>query len=181
MIHYKRSVLRSELEQILELQKQNIPEAISPEEKAKEGFVTVHHELDILTRMNDVCSHVIAVSDNRVVGYALCMHPQFEQEIAVLRPMFIEIKKHLSPDTSFLVMGQICIEKAFRKQGIFRGLYKHMQEVTRTHFDVIITEVDLKNLRSLHAHYAVGFEPLASYRSGGQDWELIVLRPSDRA
>jgi len=59
---YKRAEAIEELNQILELQYANIPSVISREEKAKEGFVTVHHNFEVLKAMNDKCAHVIAVS-----------------------------------------------------------------------------------------------------------------------
>ena len=41
-----------ELEQILDLQQRNLPKNISQEEREKEGFVTVEHDLDLLRAMN---------------------------------------------------------------------------------------------------------------------------------
>ena len=175
MIRYKRASLKGELEQILQLQQDNLPAIVSEEIKIKEGFVTVHHNFNILHKMNEVCPHIIATSDEKVVGYALCMHPKFGDEIEVLKPMFTQTKQVLGPDESYIAMGQICIDKTFRRQGIFRRLYSYMLQEIKPEFDCIITEVDAKNMRSLEAHYAVGFELLSRYASGGQDWELIRL------
>jgi len=175
MITYQRATSDKELEQILELQQKNLPSAVSLEEKIKEGFVTVTHSFEVLKKMNDVCAHIIAKSNNSVVGYALCMHPEFANEIEVLRPMFNEIETIVPKIENYITMGQICIDKAFRKKGIFRKLYEHMQLALKPEFETIITEVDAKNTRSLQAHYAVGFTDLKVYTSGGQDWKLISL------
>ena len=175
MITYQRATSDEELQQILELQQQNLPTVISSQEKKNEGFVTVSHTFEILKEMNDVCAHIIAKSEGRVIGYALCMHPKFADDITVLRPMFDEIETTLPKTENYITMGQICIDKAFRKQGIFRKLYETMQTSIRPEFGTIITEVDTKNTRSLQAHYAVGFIDIKTYRSGGQDWKLIRL------
>lgn len=172
-ISYKRAGSDDELRQILELQRANSPAAVTEEEIITEGFVTVQHSFEILKAMNDKCPHVIAVSEGRVVGYTLCMLPDFKEDIDVLKPMFRKIEEQLSPTTSYIVMGQVCIDKAFRKRGIFRGLYNHMKQVLQPDFDLLITEVDVANPRSMQAHYAIGFELLHAYSSGGQDWELI--------
>lgn len=172
-IHYKRARSEEELHQILELQRANIPTAISSNEKEQEGFVTVHHTFEILSAMNSKCQHVIAVHKEEVVGYALCMLQDFKDEIEVLRPMFKQIDDCLESHKSYLVMGQICIDKSFRKQGIFRGLYNFMKQQLQTHFDMIITEVDEDNTRSMNAHYAIGFEQLHSYHFNQQKWNLI--------
>jgi predicted GNAT family N-acyltransferase len=175
MIRYKTASTTIELNQILALQQENLPEAISEEEQILEGFVTVHHTFDLLKRMNDVCAHIIAIYKGEVVGYSLCMHPKFGDEIEVLQPMFAEIKNVIPDGDRYIVMGQICIEKGYRRQGVFRKLYETMLREIQPKFKSIITEVDLKNSRSLKAHYAVGFQLLSTYHSGGHDWALISL------
>jgi predicted GNAT family N-acyltransferase len=175
MIRYKTASSTNELEQILALQRSNLPESLSEEIQNTEGFVTVHHDFDILKRMNNACPHIIAKKGDQVVGYALCMHPKFGNEIEVLLPMFQQIKKVLPEGESYIVMGQVCVHKAFRKQGIFRKLYETMLEHIKPEFNAIITEVDLKNSRSLEAHYGVGFTLLSRYQADGHDWDLILL------
>jgi predicted GNAT family N-acyltransferase len=167
---------RLELKQILALQKENIPKALSSKEMEQEGFLTVTHTLNLLDRMNKVCSHIIAKENGKVIGYALCMHPKFGNEIDVLKPMFEEINSVLSPNEKYMVMGQVCIHKEYRKMGIFQNLYKKMRVVIRTNYDCIITEVDALNKRSLKAHFAVGFIELKTYNSNGRRWHLLVLK-----
>ncbi|WP_108245846.1 GNAT family N-acetyltransferase [Muricauda brasiliensis] len=173
MVIYKQAVSLKELEQILELQQRNLPKNISEDESTKEGFVTVEHTLDVLQAMNEVCGHIIAVDDNKVVGYALCMHPRFGNDIEVLRPMFQEIDKVLERKVNYMAMGQICIAKTHRGQGIFRKLYQTMKEKLPKGFDTIITEVDGKNKRSLVAHTAIGFNTLTIYNSNGKEWHVL--------
>ena len=164
-IIYKRADSTEELLQILELQHSNIPSVISEEEKRNEGFLTVHHNFEILKAMNDKCPHIIARSNQKVIGYTLCMLKEFKEEIEVLKPMFKSIDNCLRQKETYMVMGQVCIDKAFRKQGVFRDLYHYMKAQLQEQFDMIITEVDIANTRSLNAHYAIGFKTLYSYRS----------------
>ena len=176
MVIYKQADSLKELEQILELQQRNLPKTISEDESAKEGFVTVEHTLNLLKSMNDVCGHIIAVDDGQVVGYALCMHPQFANDIEVLRPMFQEIDKTIKGQVNYMAMGQICVAKSHRGQGIFRKLYQTMQEKLPEGFDTIITEVDGKNKRSLAAHTAIGFQELKRYYALDKEWVIIILQ-----
>ena len=175
MVSYKQADTLAELEQILDLQQRNLPKNISQEESTKEGFVTVEHTMDMLKAMNDVCGHIIAVEGNQVVGYALSMHPKFAKDIEVLRPMFQEIDTALNDDINYMAMGQICVAKSHRGQGIFRKLYQTMKENLPEGFDTIVTEVDGKNKRSLAAHAAIGFETLTIYNSGEKQWHIIML------
>lgn len=173
---YKRVETIKELQQILELQRVNIPEVLSEDEKEKEGFVTVHHNFDILKRMNDKCPHIIALDDSGVVGYALCMVKEFKDDIDVLRSMFIQIESCLDNKTNYIIMGQICVAKTHREKGIFRELYHFMKQELTSKYDSIITEVDESNTRSMNAHFATGFKTLKTYYSKPHHWALLAWR-----
>ena len=177
MIRFKRAESIAELKQILELQRKNLPSNLSDGTMKVEGFVTVHHTLELLKEMNDACAHFIALNDGEVIGYALCMHPKFKEEIDVLRPMFRQIEQYHKAD-DYIVMGQICIDKQFRKKGIFRKLYEEMLSGIQPEFSTIITEVDFENTRSLNAHYAIGFTSICEYQSHDRNWALIKLEAS---
>jgi len=175
-ITYKRADTTEELQQILELQRINLPESISEKEKTNEGFVTVHHDIETLKAMNDKCPHIIAKSHQKVVGYALCMLKIFQDDIKALKPMFKHIDAFMKNDEAYVVMGQICIARSLRKQGVFRGLYQYMKTQLQKEFDMIITEVDATNIRSLNAHFSIGFKTLYSYPSNRHQWEILYWR-----
>lgn len=173
---YKKTETTKELEQIITLQQKNLSNSLSDDEKSKEGFVSAVHSLAILKEMNDVVPHIIAVDNHNVVGYALCMHPIFAKSIALLKPMFDEIEKVFSKKDTYISMGQICIDKDYRGQGIFRQLYNTMKTFVQPEFEYIITGVNSKNTRSLGAHHAIGFENLSTIYYDGESWEIIVLK-----
>ena len=119
-IQYTTAKTIDEMLQILSLQEMNLKSTVTAIEIAQEGFVTVHHNLDILTRMNNACPHIIAKDNDLVVGYALSMTEDFKDEISVLRPMFTELEGNNI--NNYITMGQICVAKTHRKQGIFSFL-----------------------------------------------------------
>lgn len=170
---YKKVKTRDELLQILQLQAANFSSNVSTEERIQEGFVTVQHDFDLLQCMNNKCNHIIAVFNHKVIGYALCMHKSFQNDIEILAPMFSEIDISLKKDATYIVMGQICIDKKFRKQGIFRGMYTFMKQQLQLQFSMVITEVDDSNTRSLNAHFNIGFKHLKTYTSNKLNWQLI--------
>lgn len=174
-VTYHRASTTEELNQILKLQQDNLPQKLSISEKQKDGFVTVHHTFDILKQMNDACPHIIAKHNDEVIGYTLCMTKDFKTKISVLVPMFNEIELVVDKNVNYVVMGQVCVSKNHRKQGVFRGLYQFMSKSLKHDFNTIITEVDVENVRSRNAHKAVGFEHLKNYRSNNQLWEIISL------
>ncbi|MFV5697143.1 GNAT family N-acetyltransferase [Flavobacterium sp. ZT3R17] len=173
-IIYKRASSIDELEQIRTLQLQNSSKNITSEEKLQEGFVTVQHTVALLEQMNLVCAHIIAKDNDIVVGFALVMLSGFRNEIEVLIPMFERIDGLVPKDKTFVVMGQICVDKNYRKQGIFRGLYHFYREELQHEFDYLITEVAAINLRSMQAHEAVGFKTINNYEEDGTVWNIIA-------
>jgi len=169
------------LHEILALQKANLPNNISAEERAEQGFVTCDHSFDLLRRMNNPFPHVIALSDDKVVGYALVMLPDHRNALDVLLSMFAKIDQQQYQgqsikDSRYFTMGQVCIAKPHRSQGIFRKLYQKMKNEMSENFDYCITEVATDNVRSLKAHAKVGFTNLHSYTdsTNGKSWEIII-------
>lgn len=174
MVYYKQAETLKELKQILKIQTENLPNALTKHAMENEGFVTVSHTLELLIKMNTAFPHTIATYKDSVVGYALSMSKDFGAEIEILKPMFKKISEVYS-DNSYIVMGQICITKDYRGKGLFRGLYSAMRDFTKEKFNAIITEVDTKNVRSINAHKAIGFRELTRYEADDHEWSLIVL------
>lgn len=175
MIEFTIVSNQTELRQILKLQQQNLPDNLSEIDKKEQGFVTVRHDLEILQKMNDVHPHIIAKNDNKIIGYALSMSKVFRNDIPILIPMFNKIDMTSKGTKSYVLMGQICIDKNYRGKGVFRGLYAKMKEEFSGLYDCIITEVDEENTRSMNAHKAIGFKTLKTYRSNNHNWEIIYL------
>jgi L-amino acid N-acyltransferase YncA len=166
---------------MLALQQRNLPQNITKAEAQEQGFVTVEHDEDLLWEMNQKYPHTIAMADDKIVGYALVMTQNFKHRIPILLPMFAQIDKLAYQGKSlsayrYFIMGQVCIDKAFRGKGIFKGLYQAMGEQLKNDFDFIITEVSHRNTRSLRAHEKVGFKTLLDYQSpDGEHWKMIIL------
>lgn len=169
---YRPAVSDAELQAILELQQRNLKGVLSPEEQLKEGFVTLSHTLPLLQKMQAACPQIVAVRNGNVVGYALCLHPELAAEVPLLGPMFERIQNKLGAKADYRVMGQICIDKSARGQGVFRKLYQCLQE----HCSPlpIITEVAENNRRSLQAHQAIGFRLLETHKEGDTNWHVVI-------
>ena len=168
------------LHQILRLQKINLPKNLSQQEREQEGFVTVDHDFETLKKMNSPYPHVIALDGDQLVGYALVMLKSIRNDIDILKPMFEKIggltynSVPLS-NSNYLVMGQVCVDKDYRGQGIFYKMYNHLKATTQHDFDLLITEVSSLNTRSLKAHEKHGFTNILSYNApDGHSWEILL-------
>lgn len=179
MIYYTNSNAPEDLAQIIALQTINLPTNISEQEATEQGFVTVVHTLELLEKMGTVHPHTIAKDGEKVVGYALSMLRDFRDKIPVLIPMFnimdsLEWNNKALRDSRYCVMGQVCVDKAYRGQGVFKGLYHQMRHAMQPHFEVVVTEIAKNNTRSLRAHEKVGFVPLHEYASEKEDWIIVA-------
>ncbi|RKH40718.1 GNAT family N-acetyltransferase [Corallococcus sicarius] len=170
---------RAELEQVLALQRRNLKQHLSEEERRTQGFVTVAHDLPTLERMHAVAPSIIALQGSELVAYALVMPRECRQLVPVLEPMFALIEQledggRPLRDRRFYVMGQICIDKAHRGQGLFEALYHQHREQLRDTFDCVVTEVSVHNTRSLRAHERVGFRTVHTYVDSTDTWAVVL-------
>ena len=172
-MQFCRATSEAELLQILEIQQKNRKTGLSEEEIAREGFVTVVHDLGLLKEMNDASQHVLAKNGDRVIGYALVMHPSFRERIPILSNLF-NLVEMLIPKREFLVMGQICIDKPHRGTGLFKKIYAYYQQELNSEYHCLVTEVATINQRSLQAHKHVGFETLYEREEQGVSWEVLI-------
>jgi len=168
----------AELEQILALQRANLAANVSADEANAQGFVTAVHDLEILQRMHALAPSIVARAEDGLAGYALTMRVEARADVPILEPMF-QLLETLSwrggplASRRFYVMGQICVAKPFRGQGVFDALYGGHRDHYRDRFELLVTEVSLRNQRSLRAHERVGFEPLHRYRDSVDDWVIL--------
>jgi L-amino acid N-acyltransferase YncA len=185
-VDYGVAASEEDLEQILALQRRNLEPSLGPEAVARDGFVTVRHDLELLRDMNRAAPHVVARSAGRVVGYALVMLRAFEARIPILAPMYDRLSALLYTgravaDSRYFIMGQVCVGEPFRGTGVFAGLYAELRVRYARDFEMVITEVARRNGRSIRAHAKVGFELLHRYRDpAGEEWDVIVWDWSSR-
>jgi RimJ/RimL family protein N-acetyltransferase len=74
---------------------------------------------------------------------------------------------------SFYVMGQVCIAKEYRGQGLFDELYTHHKKIYQPKFDLFITEIATRNHRSIRAHERVGFKTIHTHRDELDEWAVV--------
>jgi GNAT superfamily N-acetyltransferase len=169
----------SELQQILSLQQRYLRGKTSPAEEKEQGFLTVIHDFDTLLQMHHLEPSVIVQDDESLAGYALVMTRACGDLIPVLMPMF-EHFDHISyrnkpvNDYTFYVMGQICVAKEYRGQGVFDLLYHEHRNLYRDKYDFIVTEISTSNSRSLSAHERVGFKPIYQFCDDLDEWSVVL-------
>src|SRR5690554_7712478 len=129
MITFKTTNNKKDLEGILQLQKANLKINLSKDEVEKDGFVTVDHDWETLIGLTNIEPHAIAKDNGKVVGYVLAMTKKSRLDIPLIYPMFDEFKKisyrgKAISDYNYMVVGQACVHKNYRGQGLIEGLFE---------------------------------------------------------
>jgi GNAT superfamily N-acetyltransferase len=170
---------KSDLEQILQIQQENLIGNIDVAEMQAQGFVTMHHDLEILHQMHDLAPSIIIKDDDQVAGYALTMLRECRRLMPGLESMFalldtLNWKGKPLNDYRFYVMGQVCIAKQYRGRGLFEQLFEHHKKLYGSRFDLFITEIATRNHRSIRAHEKVGFKPIHTHRDELDEWVVVA-------
>jgi hypothetical protein len=180
MIVYTTAKTARDLIKVLELQKNNLPQNLTEEQKATQGFVTVIHSLETLQKMNSIEQSMLARDNNRVIGYLLAMTRASKNDIPVLIPMFDAFDNVMYGNKkisgySYMVVGQVCIAEGWRGQGILDECYAEYRRHFKGKYDFAITEIHVTNRRSINAHKRIGFETIHIYRDpAGEEWEIVL-------
>jgi hypothetical protein len=169
----------SELQQILDLQRINLKQNISSEEKDEQGFVTMTFNMEMLLQMHELAPSIIVKDENKVVAYAIVFLKEGRPFYPGMESMFrnfekINWKGKPFTDLNYYIMGQICVAKEVRGQGVFDMLYQKHRKIYGSRYDCIVTEIAVSNHRSIRAHERVGFKTISTHSDAIDDWKVVA-------
>jgi ribosomal protein S18 acetylase RimI-like enzyme len=175
----KQTETKEELLQILQLQQLYLAGHNSSEEEKEQGFVTVHHTLEKLEHLHTLSPSVIVKDSDSVIAYALVMLKEAGGLIPELLSMFqmlqtLSWKGKPLKQYRYYVMGQVCVDKPYRGQGVFQMLYDKHKELMQPNYDFVITEIATRNTRSIRAHEKAGFELLHRFKDEKEEWDIVL-------
>jgi len=179
MISYTKAAT-TDLPGILCLQQANLPSTLDADEIKSQGFVTLVHTEPLLARMQQIEAHVIAKDQNEVIAYVLAMTAQSRADIPELESLFQQFEQvsyqgKVISQYQYLIVGQVCVAKAYRGQGVFDQSYQHYRDSYGARYDFAVTCIAAANTRSLRAHQKVGFQLIHQYKNGHQqDWWIVL-------
>lgn len=168
-----------ELEGIRLLQEQNLGKNLSVAEATKEGFVTAEYTVEFLKAMHDIHPSVIAKDNDTVVGYALVATNPIREQHPLLADLFNSIDKVIYKGaplkgTRYVVVGQLCVGKGYRGQGLVQRMYEFYRESLKDSYDYLITDVVQTNQRSIKAHLKTGFVVVDTLEYEGMRWDIVL-------
>lgn len=166
-------------EEILGLQRRYHARVVPAEVKASEGFVFAEHTVPLLRRMAAESPQAIALDEGRVVGYCLSLPESLKEELPSLLPMFEQFRRCVyrgKPLLSYrlIVGGQVCVDSAYRGQGLLARLYDQLRIALSQDRDLCVTEIATRNRVSVRAHEKMGFEIISTYSDPSEEWVIVA-------
>ena len=170
---------KEELIQIAQLSAANQVANITAETKEKEGFVSWIYTTDILTRLHAIIPSVITMDGDKLAGYSISL----TKECAAIYPSLDSMLEYAATVTykgrplteqSFYIMGQICVDIAYRGQGVVNRLYEFHKEQFSSRYNMLVTEISVNNPRSLKAHKKAGFDIIDTHQDQDGEWDLVA-------
>lgn len=182
MITYTTAQTKADLEGILALQKANLTRNLSPEDIKSQGFVTIQHSYQQLAKLNEIEAHLIAKDGDRVIAYLLAMTAASKNDIAILDALFesfdkLEYRGKKISDYKYLVVGQVCVDKDYRGQGVLDACYAAYKQFFGQKYDFAITEIARHNIRSLRGHQRIGFKEIHTHQEEEEnptEWVVVI-------
>jgi GNAT superfamily N-acetyltransferase len=138
------------------------------------------HTLEDLRKMNAIEQHIICKDNEKVIAYLLAMTIHSKNDLPVLFPMFEEFNKVIYKDKplssyNYVIVGQVCVDKDYRGQGILDECYEEYKRVFKGKYDFAITEISARNMRSIKAHLRIGFKEIHRYNSPDkEEWSIVI-------
>lgn len=177
-VEIKRSSIE-DIPQIKALQVANLSRLLPDEEKAREGFVTAEYTIDFLQTLHSIEPSIVAKDGDEVVGYALVVTKEIYGQHALLDHLFDAVDLLTYNDVplkseSYCIVGQLCVSKSHRGQGLVERMYSLFRDSLRDKFRFVVTEVALDNPRSLRAHEKVGFKLIHQTSFNGVEFQTIL-------
>jgi predicted GNAT superfamily acetyltransferase len=176
-LSYQTSESEHDLQGILDLQQQYHLSTISAIDN---GFLFVRHDLETLMKMQEFAPHVICKEEDQLVAYTLSMTADCKNDVPELIPMFevfdkIPFREKRVSDFRYMVVGQVCVGQNHRGLGVFDNMYATYRETFKDTFDFAITEISLRNPRSIRAHARIGFREIHQYTDpSGENWSIVL-------
>ena len=169
----------SELEGILQLQRQNLRQYLTEAEAADQGFLTAEYSLEYLHQMHLLHPSIIAVDGGHLAGYALVIERSVGSGHPLLADLIAEVDRlqyrgRPLRSSAYVVVGQLCVDRNYRGMGMVPQLYQRFRESLQGQYEYAVTDISRANRRSLKAHFNVGFQVIHTFLYEGSEWDIVL-------
>jgi L-amino acid N-acyltransferase YncA len=173
-----RLAFGDDFEKMVPLQNQNLATALSDDQKS-DGFLSAAFTAEQFKRMSESVAVVVALDATDVIGFVCASTAEFNSSSplpAAMIARFPEVMigtQRLDKLKSF-VAGPVCVDKNYRGQGVFEGLYAELFENSPVEYQVALALISTANPRSVRAHAKLGMEVVDSFLFAGREFFIVA-------
>jgi predicted GNAT superfamily acetyltransferase len=166
---------------IVQLNTVNFIANLSDDER-RDGFLSAVFTLAQTAAMAEDLGTTVAIVDDRLAGFLCAFRNDFDHGSPVVAKM-IESYDRLSFEGQLLnsyksyAYGPVCIDRAYRRRGLLRGLYQAQKRELAGRFEVGVALIARNNQHSLDAHIAgLGMTDVGSFEVNGNLFATVAFR-----
>jgi len=152
------------------------------EEERRDGFLSAVFTLEQTAAMAEDLGTTVAIVDGRLAGFLCAFRNDFDHGSPVVAKM-IESYERLRFDGKLLnayksyAYGPVCIDRAYRRHGLLRGLYQQQKRELAGRFEVGVALIARTNQHSLDAHvHGLGMADVGSFEVNGNLFATVAFR-----
>jgi hypothetical protein len=169
---------KNDISGIIELQRINLYDNLSPDER-KEGFVTTPFSESQLMELLSERGVFVAEKKGKIMGYAMAGTWNLFSRWPIFPFMLSRLGSLGIPGDKSFQYGPVCINAALRGSGIFPILFEEMRREFASRFPIGITFINRVNERSYNAHTRkLGMSIVDTFAFSGRDYYMLSFDTS---
>jgi len=152
------------------------------EDERRDGFLSAVFTMEQTAAMAEDLGTTVAIVNGQVAGFLCAFRNDFDHGSPVVAKM-IESYERLSFQGKLLnayksyAYGPVCIDRAYRRKGLLRGLYQEQKRELAGRFEVGVALIARINRHSLDAHVqGLGMIDVGSFEVNGHVFATVAFR-----
>jgi len=129
----------------------------------------------------------VAIIDGVLAGFLCAFRNDFDHGSSVVAKMIesyerVHFEGKLLSSYNTYAYGPVCIDRAYRRQGLLRGLYEAQKKELAGQFEVGVALIARNNSHSMQAHVAgLGMTEVGEFEVNGDIFATVAFRVPARA
>lgn len=154
-------------------------------EERQDGFLSAVFTLEQTAAMAEDLGTTVAIVDGVLAGFLCAFRNDFNHGSPVVAKMIesydrVHFEGRLLSSYSTYAYGPVCIDRAYRRKGLLRGLYETQKNELAGRFEVGVALIARNNPHSLQAHVAgLGMIETGDFEVNGNVFATVAFRLPD--
>ena len=151
------------------------------ESEREDGFLSVDLAADQVIRFNESIPIIVGELEKSLVGFLMGSTLSESPQIPILARMFdcynsVRFDGRFLSDYRSYVYGPVCVDRAYRGQGVLEKLFSECRTQLADRFEVGVLFISAENQRSIAAHRRkLGMELVGAFEFNQQTFHVLAF------